>query len=120
RRGQLDGRPAETDQFAQVPRPNVTAGENTDRRDVRPDRVQVVLYRRLRQRTRTVRVDCDSRGAEFGGPAAVGAPVNHRAIIDAVGGDNDRAGNLDFLLVEWRGHQALLVWRGICEKPQIE
>src|SRR5262249_8738633 len=86
--------------------PDITSGQKLHRRDVRTDGVKVVARGRFGERSCAVGIDHDGRAAELGGPAAVGAAIDHRAIVDAVRGDHDGTGDFYFFLVERRGHRA--------------
>ena len=104
--GRLDGRAAKANEFAQVSRPHVAARAELDRRHIGADRAQVVGGRGVDQDAGAGRVGCNRGVVEMGGPAAVGAAIDHGAIADAVGGHHDRSGDFDFLF-ERRCHCSL-------------
>src|SRR5262249_18356484 len=101
---QLYSRPTAANEFTQVSRANMPAGQKLDGRDIGTDRVEVVAGSSFGQRTRTVRINHDGRTAELGRPATIRTAVDDGAVADAIGGDHNGAGDLDFLLVERRGH----------------
>src|SRR5262249_56287645 len=101
---QLYSRPTAANEFTQVSRANMPAGQKLDRRDIGTDRVEVVAHGNFGQRARTVRINHDGRTAERGRPATIRTAVDDGAVADAIGGDHNGAGDLDFLLVERRGH----------------
>src|SRR5262249_58192884 len=59
---------------------------------------------RLGRRGRRGRSNPEGRTVELGCPATIRTAVDGGAVADAIGGDHNGAGDLDFLLVERRGH----------------
>src|SRR5580704_4226315 len=104
---QFDGGTAEANEFAQISRPHMAARRELDRRHVGADRAQVVGGRGIDQYAGACGVGRDRGVVEMGGPAAVGAAIDHRAVADAVGGHHDRPSDFDFSLFERRCHRSL-------------
>src|ERR1700722_16235966 len=113
---QLDGRTAKADELAQISRPHMAAGGELDRRHIGADRAQVVGGRGIDQGAGAGRVGRDGGIVEMGGPAPVGAAIDHGAVADAVGGHHDRSGDFDFLF-ERRCHRSLTCKGGIGRSP---
>src|SRR5579884_565806 len=101
---QVDGRAAKPDEFAQIAGPHLASQRNLDRRHIWPDGTQIVLSRRLDERTSPRGIGGDCGIAKIRRPAAVSPAIDDSAIMDAVGSHDDRPGHPDFL-VERRRHR---------------
>src|SRR5712671_6886864 len=93
-----DGRACIPDAFAQIARFWLPVGADADRRHIGPDRRDVVRHSGSQELGCGWRRAYHSGFVETGGPVAIAAPVDDRAVTQPVGGDDDRTGNLELLL----------------------
>src|SRR5258705_4627007 len=76
------------------------------RRDISPDRADVVGNRFRQQRTGLIGGAYDRGVGQVRRPAVPGGAIDHHTVPRAIGGHHRRSGNPDFFLFERRGHSA--------------
>src|SRR6185437_2960353 len=103
---QADGDAGAADLLTQIARLDLAALADLDRCDIGTDRTEIVGSGFGEQGAGIITAADDGGIGEIGRPVLPGSPIDHGAIPGAVGGDDRGAGNLDFLLLERRGHWA--------------
>src|SRR5258706_7725978 len=93
-----DGGAGVPDAFAQIARFWLPIGADASRRQVGPDRRDVVRHGGSEDLGCGRRRAYDGGFFETGGPVAIAGPVDDRAVTQPVGGDDDGTGNLELLL----------------------
>ena len=107
---QREGRAGEPDALAQIARQHAVVRRQLDRRDIGADGTHAVGFRALQQHGRGRRRD-HRGGREVGRPVVVHGAIDHRAVAEPVGGHDDGAVDLAFLLFVRGGHAATCAFR---------
>src|SRR5256884_1002812 len=106
RNRKADGEAFRPDVFTEIAGLDLAVVGDLDRRDIGPDRADVIGDGCGQQRAGIIGGADDRSIRKFGGPALLRGAINHGTIPGPVGGHHRRARDLDFLLFERRGHSA--------------